>query len=84
MKNCISENFDWYVENLGILSDLYPNRYVIIKDKQVVCDCLTFNEAVETAHDRGLTCGTYNIQFCGGIGSERKVLNPLRLVNEEN
>lgn len=84
MNNYISENFDWYVENIGILTSLYPDKYVIIKDKRIVCDCLTFGEAMEAAYHRGLERGTYNIQFCGGVGSEKKVLNPLQLVNEKN
>lgn len=80
MGNCISENFDWYVENLGILLGLYPQKFIVIHNRSVVVSACSFDEADDAAHSLGLVDGTFNIQFCGDETSPYKNPNPLKLV----
>lgn len=79
MSDPIIENFDWYVQNLSILLSLYPGKYIIIRDKQVVAACDSYEEAKESAFSRGIEPGNYNIQYCGDMDSYRRVLNPFHL-----
>ena len=73
------ENFNWYVQNLGILLSLYPDKYIIICDRQIVASCDSFQEAIDTSLTRGLQNGKFNIQYCGDMNSHKQVLNPFHL-----
>ncbi len=73
------ENFDWYVQNLSILLSLYPRKYIIICDRQVVVSCGSYEEAINASLARGLENGKFNIQYCGDMNSYKQVLNPFHL-----
>lgn len=79
MNDPIMENFDWYVQNLNILISLYPKKYIIIQDRQVLIACDSYNEALEASLAHGLESGKFNIQYCGDMDSYKRVLNPFHL-----
>lgn len=64
------ENYKYFKDNLAALYVKYPERYLIIKDQDIVDDYDTFDSAYQAAIVR-FEEGTFLIQHCikgdGGI-----------------
>ena len=60
----LREDFDYFVDNHDELFRQYPNRYLVIKDKRVVYDEGSFEEALNRAAVNGMNVGTFIIQYC--------------------
>lgn len=60
-----SEDFKWFTKNLNSLYKLYPNKNIVIQDKQVVCVGDSFEDALVQVTSKGLELGTFIIQECG-------------------
>lgn len=59
-----SDDFKWFVDNHDNLFKKYPNKSLVIKDKNVVCSGNSFEEALQMALKAGLEVGTFIIQNC--------------------
>lgn len=62
--NTQSEDFKWFVENHNSLYVKYPNKHIVIFDKNVVGHGDSFEEALAVAIDKKLKLGTFIIQEC--------------------
>ena len=60
-----SDDFKWFVGNQGDLYKLYPNKYLLIMNKEVLATADNIADALEIASSKGLEPGTYIIQLCG-------------------
>jgi hypothetical protein len=54
-------DFQWFKKNLSKLYEIYPDKYVIIRDKQVKGDFDTENKALEEAR-KTFGLGNYIVQ----------------------
>lgn len=59
-----SEDFKWFVENHDSLVNLYNDKYIVIKGKEVVASADTLEQGVYKALDLGLELGTFIVQLC--------------------
>lgn len=59
-----SEDFKWFVENHDSLVNLYKDKFIVIKDKEVVASADTIEQGIDAAIDRGLELGTFIVQLC--------------------
>lgn len=60
----LADNFTYFTDNHDALFNAYPNKHLVIKDKTVLYDADTFEEALQKAEAAGLEIGTYLIQYC--------------------
>jgi hypothetical protein len=61
----LEEDFIYFIDNQDYLANTYPDRYVLIKNKVVLGDFSTRNEAASHAiYELELHPGTYLIQKC--------------------
>jgi hypothetical protein len=67
------ENYDWFQKNLPELEKQYSDKYIVIKDKQVIAAFENQKEAFENMRKRKEKPGTFIIQLCSS--DEKKVLN---------
>jgi hypothetical protein len=67
------ENYDWFQKNLPELEKQYGDKYIVIKDKQVIAAFENQREAFENMKIRKEKPGTFIIQLCST--DESKVLN---------
>lgn len=63
-KYSLEENFNYFIANHDEILKQYPNKFVVIQNKQVIFGADTFDEAFSEANSRGLETGTYIIQEC--------------------
>ena len=60
----LEDEFQFFKENQQKLFAEYPNKYLVIKDKTVILDANTFEEALCNAENQGIELGTFLIQLC--------------------
>ncbi len=60
-----SEDFKWFIKNLKKLYGQYPEKYVVIHEKTIICTGETFEEALSGAMKEKLDLGSFIIQKCG-------------------
>ena len=65
----LEQEFNYYKNHLSELYGRYPNRYVVLKDKEVKFDGDTFEDALNLAMKNKLELGTFLIQLCGADSS---------------
>lgn len=58
------EDFKYFKENHEDLLKVYPNKYLVIKDKKILFFEDTFEEALTKAIDGGHDVGSFIIQLC--------------------
>lgn len=56
-------NFDYYKKNLKELYEKYPNRFIVLKECEVVADFSDFEEAYDWAFKK-YGIGNFLIQEC--------------------
>ena len=59
-----SDDFKFFRENHDVLLKEYFNKYIVIKDRNVLCCGDSFKDALSKALDGGLELGTFIIQLC--------------------
>ena len=59
-----SKDFQWFVKNHDKLFSEYPNKYIVIQDKKVICTGETFENALSEAVSKGFELGSFIIQEC--------------------
>lgn len=57
------DNYNWFKENLSELVKKYEDRFIVIKDKRVIADFTSFDNAFSEISEKE-TPGTYIIQLC--------------------
>ncbi|MDR1019321.1 MAG: hypothetical protein LBL73_01060 [Synergistaceae bacterium] len=67
------ENYEWFQENLPALEKQHGDKYVVIRDRQVIAVFGNQREAFESMRKRRERPGTFIIQLCSS--DEKKVLN---------
>ena len=60
----MKENYDYFVKNHDSLFGMYPNKYLIIKDKKVIDTEDTMKKAIEYVDTHNFKSGEYIIQLC--------------------
>ena len=74
MADILVKEFEYFTKNHSELFNLYPNRYLVIKDQQVLFDEDSVKHALEVSQKNGLVLGTYIIQKCEeGVDSYTQV-----------
>lgn len=63
MEN-LQEEFRYFTDNHKKLFEKYPNKFVVVKDKQIQLHSDTFVEALSLARSKGYEPGTFLIQQC--------------------
>lgn len=58
------EDFKYFVEHHDELVNLFKDKYVVIKDKEVVASADTLEQGIDKALDLGLELGTFIVQLC--------------------
>ncbi len=58
------EDFKYFVDHHDELVNLYKDKYVVIKDKEVVASADTLEQGIEKALDMGLQLGSFLVQLC--------------------
>lgn len=58
------EDFKWFVDNHDMLFDKYPNKYLVIRNKEVLMTENTLHKALNKALESGMEYGTFIIQLC--------------------
>ena len=66
------ENYDWFQENLPELEKQYDDKYVVIKEKEIIGAYLSYHDALDGVRGKEKP-GTYIIQLCSS--DEKKVRN---------
>lgn len=61
MKN---DDFKFFIENHNILLKRHLNKYIVIKDRNVLFCGDSFKDALSKALNGGLELGTFIIQLC--------------------
>jgi hypothetical protein len=64
MKDTQSEDYKWFIENHEELVNLYKNKYVVIKNKEVIATADTIEQGIEKALDMDCELGTFIVQLC--------------------
>ena len=59
-----SDDFKFFRENHDVLLKEYFNKYIVIKDRNVLFCGDSFKDALSMALDGGLELGTFIIQLC--------------------
>ena len=59
-----SDDFKFFRENHDVLLKEYFNKYIVIKDRNVLFCGDSFKDALSKALDGGLELGTFIIQLC--------------------
>ena len=59
-----SDDYKWFRENHDTLVNLYKDKYIVIKDKEVTDTADTMEDGVSKALDKGLEPGTFIVQLC--------------------
>lgn len=62
--NTQHQDFQYFISNHDEICSLYPNKFVVIQDKQVVLVEDTFDKALQGAIAKGLELGTFIVQEC--------------------
>jgi hypothetical protein len=57
-------DFQYFIDNQVELYKIYPNEFLVIKDKKVCFNEKTFEKALLSATEK-FALGTFIIQFCG-------------------
>lgn len=58
------EDFKWFIENHDELVNLFKDKYVVIKDKEVKASSDTLEQGIEKALEMGFELGTFIVQLC--------------------
>lgn len=58
------EDFKYFVDHHDELVNLYKDKYVVIKDKEVLASADTLEQGIDKALDLGLELGTFIVQLC--------------------
>ena len=61
----LNSELDFFIRNIDTFYMLFPDRYVAIKNHQVVALGDTLVEVIADAKARGHELGTFQAQFCG-------------------
>lgn len=61
----IEEEFAYFKEHQHELYDSYPDKYLIIKDKNVVAAADNIADAMDMAAAENLEPGSFLLQLCG-------------------
>ena len=64
-KADLNSELDFFIRNIDTFYMLFPDRYVAIKNHQVVALGDTLGELIKDAAQRGHRLGTYQAQLCG-------------------
>ena len=75
-----NDNYQWYVDHLDILNDLYKNKIILINDCKVDYAGDSFDEVMLWALKKGLKEGSFNIQSCVNENSPFEITSPLKVV----
>lgn len=59
-----NDDFKFFIENHDMLLKKYFNKYIVIKDSNVLFCGDSFKDALSKALDGGLELGTFIIQLC--------------------
>lgn len=74
MKN---DDFKFFIENHDILLKRHLNKYIVIKDRNVLFCGDSFKDALSKALNGGLELGTFIIQSCSeGESGYTQTFNP--------
>ena len=74
MADILEKEFEYFTENHSELYNLYPNRYLVIKDQKVLFDEDSVKHALDVSQKNGRVPGTYIIQKCEeGVDSYTQV-----------
>lgn len=68
MNSEMEDDFQFYVENQKNFSEMYLGRFVVIKNKEIVGNYKTLDEAIEEASKKYII-GTFLVREVG-IGAE--------------
>lgn len=60
----LESEFNYFKENHESLLQKYPNKFLVIKDKNVILVNDTFEGALSDALEIGLKIGSFLIQLC--------------------
>ena len=61
----IEEEFAYFKEHQPELYETYPDKYLIIRDKEVLAAADTIADAMDLAAEMKLEPGSYLLQLCG-------------------
>ena len=64
----LKQDYSYFNAHREELAKKFLNRYLIIKNGQVLFALNTLSEAIDKAAEQGLTEGEYLLQFCGKDG----------------
>ena len=65
MANIQDEDYKWFLENYNDLFDKYGEKYLSIKNKEILGVYNSFREAIDET-DKTQEPGSYIVQFCNG------------------
>ena len=60
----LEKEFEYFKENHDELYRKYPNKYIVIRENNVVYSADTFEEALDKAISGGLEVGNFLVQLC--------------------
>jgi hypothetical protein len=72
MQTALTENYQWFKDNLPLLLKDYQDKYLAIKDQKVIGEYNSFHDAINDMKEKEEP-GKYIIQLCSIDTS--KVLN---------
>lgn len=61
----LNSELDFFIRNIDTFYMLFPDRFVAIRNHQVVALGNTWTEVIDDAESRGFKLGTYHVQLCG-------------------
>lgn len=74
-NDMLKNNYDYYLANHNEIIKKYLNKFIIIKDKEIVDAYDTFEEAVEESSKK-YELGTFIIQKCSeNIGEDTQIFH---------
>ena len=65
------DDYDYFDSHRKELAELYPDRWLLIKDKKVLFAVSTLKEAYQVAKEKGIKEGDCLIDFCHKDGKKR-------------
>ncbi len=58
------DDFKYFIDHHDELVNLYKDKYVVIKDKEVHATAETLEQGIDKALDLGFDLGTFIVQLC--------------------
>lgn len=60
----LQDDFKYFIEHHDEIFSQYPNKFVVIQNKQIILAETSIEKALESAVSKGLEIGTFIIQEC--------------------